>query len=259
MIKRLLLIIWILIIILSIPSFAVELELPDPNPSFYVYDGSSIISKEAEEYIIRTNEELYKRTGAQIVVVTIDSLDNGNINEYAVKLFEKWGIGSREYDNGILMLIVTEERQIWIEVGYGLERALPDSKVGNIIEDSIIPYFKEERYTEGIISGFNNIVNEVEKEYNIQLNRDRINEDLYNIDDFDGIKYENDIFSGLKAILIAIGIVIFFIIDFRFFNGFLTYSLLFRGRGFGGYNGRGGRNNRGGGGRSGGGGAGGRW
>jgi len=257
--KKYLFILFIFLIILSVPSFAVELELPDPTPSFYVYDGADILNKEAEEYIIKTNEELYKRTGAQIVVFTIDSLNNVDINLYAVKLFEKWGIGSKEYDNGLLMLIVPEDRQIWIEVGYGLEGALPDSKVGNIIEDSIIPYFKEERFTEGVISGFNNIIDEVEKEYNIQLDRNAINEDLYNIDNFDGISYDDDIFSGFKAILIAIGIVIFFIIDFKFFNGFLTYSLLFRGRGFGGYNSRGGRDNRGGGGRSGGGGAGGRW
>ncbi len=251
--KKYLYLLCILTIILTVPSFAAQLEIPKPNPSFYVYDGSNILNGEAEEYIIRTNEELYKRTGAQIVVVTIDSLEGANINQYAVELFEEWGIGSREYDNGLLMLIVTEERQLWIEVGYGLEGVLPDSKVGKIIEDSILPYFREDRYSEGIIAGFNSIIHEVEKEYDIQLERDKINQNLYNIDE---IRQEDDIFSGFRGILIAIGFVIFLVIDFKFFNGFFTYSLLFRG---GRYSSRGGRSNRGGDGRSGGGGAGGRW
>ncbi len=254
--KKHLSILCMLILILNITSYAAELALPRPTSDFYVYDESNILNKEAKEYIIKTNEELYKKTGAQIVVVTIDSLENADINEYAVKLFEEWGIGSREYDNGVLMLIVTEERQIWIEVGYGLEGALPDSRVGNIIEDSILPYFREGEYSDGIISGFNDIIDEVEEEYSIESNRNIINEDLYRID---GYETEGDIFSGLRGILVAIGIVVFLVIDFKFFNGFLTYSLIFRGRRFGGYSSRDYRNNRGGGGRSGGGGAGGRW
>lgn len=253
--KKNLLLICLLIIFISSPSFSIELEIPKPTSSFYVYDGSDIIDEKAEEYIIRTNEELYKRTGSQIVVFTIDSLENTNINQFAVKLFEEWGIGSKEYDNGLLMLIVPEERQIWIEVGYGLEGALPDSKVGRIIEDSILPYFREDKYTEGVIAGFNDIINEVEREYNIQLERDRINEDYYNLDEYHPV---SGLFSGLKGILLVIGVVIFLIVDFKFFNGYLTYLFIFRGRG-GRYGRGGGSSNRGGGGRSGGGGAGGRW
>ncbi|WP_025641841.1 TPM domain-containing protein [Schnuerera ultunensis] len=249
-------ILFILLIISNNMGWAVELKLPEPSHSFYVYDEAKIIDNQLEEYIVDTNKELYKKVGAQIVVASIMNLESRDIKEYATGLFEKWGIGSREYDNGLLILIAPEEREIWIEVGYGLEGALPDSKVGNIIKNFILPYFKEDNYSEGILSGFNEIINEVEKEYNIELGRERINEDLYYFDNsYGGIS----LFDKFGKVLLVLGIIIFLFIDFKFFNGFITYSLL-RGSRFGGssFGGRGGRSS-GGGGRSGGGGAGGKW
>ncbi|MBZ2175308.1 TPM domain-containing protein [Schnuerera sp. xch1] len=241
----------ILIILQTNFGLATDINLPRPSNSFYVYDEPDILEKQAEEYVIRTDEELYKKSGVQIVVASINSLEGMDIREYAVRLFEKWGIGSDEYDNGLLILIVPENREIWIEVGYGLEGILPDSKVGNIIENSMLPHFRENNYSDGIISGFNEILNEVEKGYNINLGRERINEDLYNING----SYSNaGIFDGTRSILMIVGVIVFLFIDFKFFNGLLTYFILFRGHRNGG-----GSRNRGGGGRSGGGGAGGRW
>jgi len=251
------LLLFLVVVLNSIISYAADINIPEPSFYFYVYDEANLLDNEAEEYIIKTNEELNKKTGAQIVVVSLNSLDGEDIRLVAVKLFEKWGIGSREYDNGLLMLVAPNEREIWIEVGYGLEGPLPDSKVGRIIEDSIIPYFQEDNYQDGIISGFNEIIREVEEEYGITLDRENINEDLYYIGEYEGY---TGFFQGIKGILIIIGIIVFLIIDFRLFNGFLTYSIFLRGRGYGGsYRGSSSRRSRGGGGRSGGGGAGGKW
>lgn len=234
-------------------AYTASFEVPEPNALFYVYDEANIMDQESEEYIIKTNEELYKRTGAQIVVVSLNSLENNDIRRYANEIFEVWEIGSKEYDNGLLMLIAPNEGEMWIEVGYGLEGPLPDSKVGNIMESTIFPYFRENDFSKGIISGFNEIIDEVEKEYNIELDRDKINEDMY----YSRVsEVEENRFSGVKGILTAIGIIIFLFIDYKFFHGFFTYNLLLRGRRHGRGSSRG---NRGGGGRSGGGGAGGRW
>ena len=255
--KHLLILLCILVLFQGSIGLTVGFKLPEASYSFYVYDEANIVEDQVEEYIVDTNKALYKKTGAQIVVASVNSLEDMDIREYASRLFEKWGIGSKEYDNGLLILIVPEEREIWIEVGYGLEGALPDSKVGNIIENSILPYFKEDNYSEGILSGFNEIINEIEGEYNIELEREKIDEDLYDFGDpYDG----SNIFDSTRKILIVVGIIIFLFIDFRFFNGWLTYSLLRGGR-YGGGSNRGGRGggSSGGGGRSGGGGAGGKW
>ena len=240
-------------------SLAIGVKLPEPSYSFYVYDEANIIEGQVEDYIINTNKALYKKTGVQVVVASVNSLDGVDIKEFANKLFEKWSIGSKEYDNGLLILTAPEEREIWIEVGYGLEGALPDAKVGNIIENSILPYFKEDNYSKGILSGFNEIINEVEREYSVKLEREKIDGDLY---DFGDSYDDTDVFSSIGKILVILGIIIFLFIDFKFFNGAITYSIL-RGNRYGGgstYRGSSGRGgSSGGGGRSGGGGAGGKW
>ena len=252
--RYLLILICILVLFQSSIGLAAGLKLPEPSYSFYVYDETNIVDTQVEEYIIGTNKALYDKTGAQIVVASVNSLDDMDIREYASRLFEKWGIGNRNKDNGLLILIVPGEREIWIEVGYGLEGALPDSRVGNIIENFILPYFKEENYSEGILLGFNEIINEIEAEYDVDLEREKVDEDLYGFSDpYSG----SNIFDATRKIFIVIGIIIFLFIDFKFFGGLLTYSLLRGGR-YGGGSNRGGRSG-GGGGRSGGGGAGGKW
>lgn len=247
----------IFLLVTNVNVYGAGFKLPEPSNYFYVYDEANIIDEYLEDYIINTNEQLYNKTGAQVVVATLNSLDGNSEQEIAVQLFRKWGIGSKEKNNGILMLIAPNEKRLWIEVGYGLEGALPDGKVGEIRDKQIFPYFKENDYNTGILKGFDTILSLVAKEYNIESFDS--SEFQRNYDDYDGSSnYEQ---NGIKPILIVIGIIIFLFIDFRFFGGMLTRMLLrssSRG-GFGG--GRGGRSggNRGGGGSSGGGGAGGGW
>lgn len=249
-------IIFCIIVLLSTSSYGMSYKLPEPSYDFYVYDESGIIDKDTENYIVDVNKEIYKKTGVQIVVATVDSLDNMDINSYATALYEKWKIGSKEYDNGMLLLIVPNNRELWIEVGYGLEGQFPDSRVKRIIDNYILPYFEEERYSDGVLAGFNQILLGLEDEYNITLDKTVVDPYPINSNTYPAG-------SSFPKILIIIGIIIFLFIDFKFFGGLLTYSLFRgggRGGGFGGgsYRGGGGRSS-GGGGRSGGGGAGGRW
>lgn len=244
-----------LILIITLFGFNSELSyaLPDASYEFYVYDEVGIIDSDIEEYIISTNKDVYKKTGAQVVVATVKSLDNMDINSYATSLFDKWDIGSKD-DNGMLVLIVPNEGQIWIETGYGIEGAFPDSIVKRIIEDQMIPYFREDRYSDGVLAGFNEIKLGLEQEYNIEIDGSRdVNNPI-------PIRRDSSNVSTIPRGLITIGIIILLIIDFRFLGGMITYSLL-RGFGRGGGGGRGGGSggSSGGGGRSGGGGAGGSW
>ena len=233
---------------LSLPSHA----LPEASFDFYSYDEAGVIDQEVENYIINTNRALYERTGAQIVVATVNDLENMDINLYAVKLFEKWQIGSRETDNGILILVVPNERQIWIETGYGSEGIFPASISKRIIEDHMKPYFIQERYSDGILAGFNEFKAGFEREYGIEIDESKvINNPL-------PVQGNTDRETNRTRIFVVIGIILFIIIDFRFFNGMLTYSMM-RGMGRGGGGGGRGGGSSGGGGRSGGGGAGGSW
>ena len=86
--------------------------------------------------------------------------------EYSTNLFRQFGIGDKEKNNGLLILIALEERKSRIEVGYGLEGVLPDGKTGRIQDEYMIPYFKDNNFDEGILNGYKALFKEVANEYN---------------------------------------------------------------------------------------------
>lgn len=143
--------------------------LVKPTTEFYVNDYANLLSDEVKENIMNTNKQLESQTGAQVVVVTIENLENQSLEEYATDLFRSFGIGDKEKNNGVLLLVALEERQLRIEVGYGLEGALPDGKVGRIEDEYMIPYLKENNWNEGIQNGFNRIIEILCEEYNIEI------------------------------------------------------------------------------------------
>lgn len=230
-------------------------ELPQASNEFYVYDEANIINGDVKEYIVKTNEELFQKTGAQIVVATINSLQGETIEEFSNKLYRKWEIGSAQDNNGILLLIALQEQQLRIEVGYGLEGALPDGKAGEIRDQYLTPNFQEGEYNQGILKGYQAILNVVEKEYQVEINvENQLSQDDYN----NSQEKSNEGPGLLQKIIIIIVLIIFLFVDFTFFGGMLTLTLLrsvSRSRGGGGGSG----GNRGGGGSSGGGGASGGW
>jgi uncharacterized protein len=97
--------------------------------------------------------DLERTTGAEMAVVVVTSLDGQSVEEYAVKLFQLWGIGKAGQDNGLLLLWSTGDRRVRLEVGYGLEGTLPDGKAGAILDTYIIPRFKAGQFDEGVLAG----------------------------------------------------------------------------------------------------------
>ena len=162
---KMLVLFFILINLFNIKSFA----LVNPTTDFYVNDYANLLNNETKDYIINVNKKLYNQTGAQIVVVTIPSLEENSLEEYANQLFNKFGIGDKTKNNGVLLLLSLKERQFRIEVGYGLEGILTDGKTGRIQDEYIIPYLKNNNWNQGIKNGFNAILKIVADEYNIDV------------------------------------------------------------------------------------------
>jgi uncharacterized protein len=98
-------------------------------------------------------QQLRQQNGAEIAVVTIRSLEGAPIEDYAVELFERWGIGGEGQDNGVLLLVAVEDREIRIEVGYGLEPVITDSRAGRMIREVIAPELSEGDYDAGLTAG----------------------------------------------------------------------------------------------------------
>lgn len=122
-----------------------------------VNDYANVISKNDEQQINEYLTNVENQTGIQIAVLTIPSLKGEDIAAYGVKVAEKWKLGQKGEDNGALLLVAMEERELRIEVGYGLEGLLTDAKCGLIIRNVIIPEFKDGDYSGGIKKGVMNI------------------------------------------------------------------------------------------------------
>lgn len=104
-------------------------------------------------------------TSNQVAVVILKSVGDYDINEYALELGRKWGIGGKEKNNGVILLIAIGDRKMSIQTGYGLEGALPDIYTKRIIENDIKPFFKEGDYYSGIEAGTNSIISLIKGEY----------------------------------------------------------------------------------------------
>lgn len=132
-----------------------------PTEQFYVNDFAGVINEKDETALLNKAIALDKATTAQLVVVTVDSLNGETPEEFALNLGRAWGVGDKEKNNGIVVLLAVKEREIRIEIGYGLEGDLPDSKTGRIIDYYGLDYLKNDNFSAGLYNVTNALINEV--------------------------------------------------------------------------------------------------
>lgn len=144
------------IIVLGLLFFAIPFAshaVTFPKYEDYVNDFAEILSPEEELSIETLVTAFEAETTNEIVVVTVKSLEGLSVFDYSQGLFTEWGIGKREKNNGILFLVAPTEREAFVNVGKGLEGALPDSLTGIILRNDVRPHFVEDNYADGIKSG----------------------------------------------------------------------------------------------------------
>ncbi|MBR5265896.1 MAG: TPM domain-containing protein [Clostridia bacterium] len=143
---------------------------PEPTEDFYVADYADVISTSTEDMIIRQNDLLYDQTGAQIVVVTVRYLESGYYaDEYAVKLFNDWGVGDAERNNGILILLVTEEGKGWVTQGSGIKSKLTNDDINYMLDKYFWKKFDNGDYDGAVESLFEELIEWYEDTYNFTL------------------------------------------------------------------------------------------
>jgi uncharacterized protein len=140
---------YIIIICFLAASLAYADNIPE-KPARYVVDLANIIDDSDEMKINGYLQELEQKTTAQVIVLTINSLNGTAIEDFSLQVAEKWKLGRKGKDNGMLILFAMQDRKYRFEVGYGLEGILPDSKLGTIGRQLIVPNFKQGQYTRGI-------------------------------------------------------------------------------------------------------------
>lgn len=136
---------------------------PDfPELSGRVVDQAGLLTGATQTQIEQRLSEHEKSTTDQVVVVTVNSLQGYTIEDYGYQLGRHWGIGQAEKNNGVILLVAPNERKVRIEVGYGLEGKLTDARSHHIIQKIILPEFKRQNMSGGIINGVNAILTVIE-------------------------------------------------------------------------------------------------
>lgn len=124
-----------------------------PTVQGWVTDSAGILDPATRQTLADRLADIERRTSAELAIVTVPSLQGESLEQYTNDLFQRWGIGKKGADNGILILVAVQDRKIRIEVGYGLEPHLTDGDCGQIIRETIAPYFKGGRYGDGLMAG----------------------------------------------------------------------------------------------------------
>ena len=172
MIKRILLL--ILTITFISANAQIEKELPvRPVPATLVVDYTNTLAPDQKAALEQKLVAFDDSTSTQIAVVLVETTGDRDIADYAVALGRAWGIGNKEFNNGILLLVAKNDRKIWIATGYGLEGALPDILAKRIIENEIKPNFKGSDFYRGLDEGTDAIISATKGEYDAPDNYGR--------------------------------------------------------------------------------------
>jgi len=134
------------------------LALTFPPLTGRIVDQANIISADARSAIEPKLADLEAKSGIQLVVATVNSLEGQEIEPYANELFRAWKLGEKAKNNGVLLLVAPKERRVRIEVGYGLEGTLTDALGKVIITNAITPRFKAGDFSDGISRGIDDII-----------------------------------------------------------------------------------------------------
>jgi uncharacterized membrane protein YgcG len=156
-----------LLVYILIP-FAVA-ALPGTPPGA-VGDFAGVMDAGDIRHIEALAGELEAKTGAELAVVTVKTMaPYGTIEEYALDLFNTWGIGHKGEDDGALLILALTERKVKIETGYGLEGLIPDSVAGRILDNAVLPRFRENDFSGGLLQGARAIAAVIAREQGITL------------------------------------------------------------------------------------------
>lgn len=140
--------------------------LVSPSDEFYVTDSANVLSNETEQMIINYNGALEQQcSGAQIVVVTVDYLGGMYCDEYAYQLFNDWGVGSSEYNNGMLLLLAVQENKAWLAYGLGLNSLISSSDVDDMLDEYFWDDFDDGDYDEAVTALFKALLSWYDEHY----------------------------------------------------------------------------------------------
>lgn len=151
--------------IFAVTTYAAQPPLPS-KPADFVLDEAGVFGPAQRQSLIAELEQFERDTSNQVVVAVMPRVPDGYVMEdFTQRTAEAWGVGRKEHDNGIVLFVFPESRELRIEVGYGLEGAVPDALANGIIQDEIIPLFRQGDMSGGIVRGARALMEASKGEY----------------------------------------------------------------------------------------------
>lgn len=139
-------------------------QVPVPQLRTWVTDQTGTLDNATVQQLEQQLVQLDQTKGAQLAVLVVPTTGSDTIESYARRVFDQWRLGRARVDDGVLLVVAKDDRRLRIEVGYGLEGAIPDILAGRIIREQITPYFKQNDYAAGIVAGVNSLVGLIQGE-----------------------------------------------------------------------------------------------
>lgn len=208
----------LLLLLLSCNFVTSATSIPHQTNLKYLNDYVGVINEPDQEKLLGIGRELELKTGAQATIVIINSTNGIPIENYSLDLFRTWGIGQKDKNNGLLILVAINDKAWRVEVGKGLEGAIPDALSNRIMETMAKPSFINDNYSEGLLNSYSTFCDAIAKEYNVTLDKS-LHISVPN--------YNNKNSSSSKGFTISgIVILVLFLLDILLNRGRISSTLL---------------------------------
>jgi uncharacterized protein len=152
----------LVLLVCAAASMAAANDVDVPYLTGRVVDNAAVMLADTRGRVAERVREHERKTGNQVVVLTVPTIGSASIEDYATKVFETWKLGQKDKNNGVLVVVAPQDRKMRIEVGYGLEGTLTDAQCGQIIRNVMTPQFKGGNYDRGIEEGVTAVLGQLE-------------------------------------------------------------------------------------------------
>ncbi|MCK9362317.1 MAG: TPM domain-containing protein [Syntrophales bacterium] len=160
---------------MTFASVASAADAAFPKPAGAINDFAGVIPDVYKAPMENIAREIFQSTGTALVVATIPTIGEGDLNDYANRLYQAWGIGKKGEDKGALILLTVKERRVRIETGYGVEGILPDGLTGEILDQHAVPNFRAGDYGKGLYETLSVIAKIVAKDAGVTIGAEGVN------------------------------------------------------------------------------------
>ena len=158
----------ILLALVTLSPFAWAEPIASLKPTGYVNDFAGVLTPATKDQLNEMCLQVDQKAKAQVAVVTVKSTDGQDVFDYSVSLYQKWGIGQKGKDRGVLILLAVQDRKYWTTVGYGLEPILPDGKVGGFGREAV-PYLQRNDYDGAVSLLTSRVVDVIAKDAGVEI------------------------------------------------------------------------------------------